>query len=364
MFKEDYQAAFSKVTASQETHRRILNMTKPKKTRHIGGFASKILIAAVLISLLVVTASAAAQNWFVTYFSREGEKPLSQGQVEFIEENTQDIQQSQTCNGWTIALKTAISDGVKGYVQLSVTAPADVDLSQIPESSGYFGSRNDFLPKSEDTALTCDAYPDVGVIANIGSRWQEDGDGLNNTVNYTLDISPDIEWAECDPFDPDTQWHLHWVDFVKGFPEQETVAEGTWDFDFTFRSSKEEVSLLDNPIQTKALVLHGSGEHSMESVTLVSATLRPFGLTVYYGDERDSADYSRDNVSFGEGEDGESPWYAVMKDGQKITLHYHGGNPVERYSYMEAETPLVLTEVDHVLLSDGTKLPMSALPSE
>lgn len=28
----------------------------------------------------------------------------------------------------------------------------------------------------------------------------------------------------------------------------------------------------------------------------------------------------------------------------------------ERYSYMEAETPLVLTEVDHILLSDGTVL--------
>lgn len=361
MFKDEYQAVFSQVTASRETHRRILAMTrKTKKRRSPGGWTSKILLAAVLVSLLAVTASAVAQNWFVTYFSREGEKPLSQGQVEFIEENTQDIQQSQTCNGWTITLRTAISDGVKGYVQLSVTAPADVDLSQIPQSSDYFGSRNDFLPKSEDTALTCDAYPEVGVLAMIGSRWQEDGDGLKNTVNYTLDISPDMEWAECDPFAPDTKWHLHWVDFVKGFPEQETVAEGTWDFDFTFRSSKEEIALLDSPIQTEALVLHGSGEHTMENVTLVSATLRPFGLTVYYGDERDSADYSRDNVSFGEGEEGETPWYAVMKDGQKIALHYHGGNPVERYSYMEAETPLVLTEVDHILLSDGTILSMPA----
>ena len=28
MFKDDYKAAFSKVTAPGETHRRILNMTK------------------------------------------------------------------------------------------------------------------------------------------------------------------------------------------------------------------------------------------------------------------------------------------------------------------------------------------------
>ena len=86
MFKEDYKAAFSKVTASGETHRRILNMTKEdKKRRSFGGWAGKLLTAAVLVSLLTVTASAAAQNWFLTYFSEESEKALYQGQVEFVE---------------------------------------------------------------------------------------------------------------------------------------------------------------------------------------------------------------------------------------------------------------------------------------
>ena len=77
MFKDDYKAAFSKVTASEETHRRILNMTKEhKKRRSVGGLMSKLLIAAVLVSLLTLTASAAVQNWFVTYFSKESKTPL------------------------------------------------------------------------------------------------------------------------------------------------------------------------------------------------------------------------------------------------------------------------------------------------
>ena len=72
MFKDDYKAAFSKVTASEETHRRILNMTNQKRGhRRFGGWASKVTIAAGLVSLLTLTASAAAQNWFVTYFSGE-----------------------------------------------------------------------------------------------------------------------------------------------------------------------------------------------------------------------------------------------------------------------------------------------------
>ena len=69
MFKDDYKAAFSKVTASEETHRRILNMTQEKKKRRpIKGLVFRVPIAAVLVLLLAVSASAAVQNWFVTYF--------------------------------------------------------------------------------------------------------------------------------------------------------------------------------------------------------------------------------------------------------------------------------------------------------
>lgn len=139
MFKDDYKAAFSKVTASGETHRRILNMTKEqKKRRSVGGWAGKLLIAAVLVSLLAVSASAAAQNWFVTYFSKESEKPLSQGQVEFVEEHTQDISQKQTCNGYTIELKSVLSDDYNAYVVFGITAPEGVYLDRTVKE-GYCG---------------------------------------------------------------------------------------------------------------------------------------------------------------------------------------------------------------------------------
>ena len=64
MFKDEYKAVFSKVTASRETHRRILAMTRQtKKRRTLGGWTSKLLLAAVLVTLLAVTAGAASQNW-------------------------------------------------------------------------------------------------------------------------------------------------------------------------------------------------------------------------------------------------------------------------------------------------------------
>ena len=40
-----------------------------------------------------------------------------------------------------------------------------------------------------------------------------------------------------------------------------------------------------------------------------------------------------------------------MKDGSQIALHTDG-----RGTVLSADSPIVLKEVDHVLLSDGTKL--------
>ena len=369
MFKDDYKAAFSKVTASGETYRRVMNMTQAKKKhRSMKGLVSKVLIAAVLVSLLAVTASATeyVRGWFSAYFSDNGDLPLSDGQKKYIEENEQCIAQSQTRNGWTIELRSAISDGMKGYIMLGITAPEDVNLGEIPEKSRqeYYGPRNEYLPKDPDAVLTCSAYPDASVIANIGSSWQEDGDGLANTVNYVIDVSPDEEFADFDPFSSKALWHIHIVDFVHGFPEQEPLTEGVWDFDFTFENDKTEIELLKKPMKTKALALPGDGTEVDAEVTMTSVVLRPFGITVSYGDASDGLDYARTSVSFGELTTGQSPWFAVMKDGSKMQLRYGGGNPVVRNCLLEAQAPIVLENVDHILLSDGTRLPMPEFPAE
>lgn len=368
MFKDDYQAAFSKVTASQETHRRILNMTKENKKRSLhGGWASKLLIAAVLVSLTVVTASASeyVRGWFTTFFSDNGETPLADGQIKYIEKNEQHIDESQTRNGWTIALRSAISDGMKGYIMLGVTAPEGVNLEEILEKSKqeYYGPRNEYLPKDPDAVLNCSAYPDVSVIANIGSSWIEDGDGLKNTLSYVINVSPDVEFADFDPFSSEALWHIHIVDLVHGFPEQELLAEGVWDFDFTFENDNTEIQLLTKPMKTMALALPGDGTEKDAQVTMTSVALRPFGITIYYGDPGDGLDYERTNVAFAKLVSGRSPWFAVMKDGSKMQLLYAGGNPVVRYSFLEAQSPIVLENVDYILLSDGAKLPMPELPN-
>lgn len=363
MFKDDYQAAFSNVTASEETYRRVMNMTKQKKNRSGARMISKALCAAALVSLLVVTASASetVRSWFVSYFIKEGNQPLSQEQVAFIEENEKQFDVGETQSEWSVKLQSAITDGVKGYIMLRITAPEDVNLADIPikAKSEYYGPGNDFLPKSPNAALSCTAYPNFGgVLATIGSSWQEDGDGQNNTVNYVIDVAPDIEWAEANPFSKDVTWKIHFENLVHGFPDQTILAEGTWDIEFSFENNCEEKQLITEAFQTQTWVRQGNGMEFQSEVTITSLVLRPFGITVYYGDEQDGLDYSRTSVCFTGSLSEKTPWFAVMKDGSKMELCYVNGNPNERYQYLETNLPMTVEHIDHILLPDGTEIPM------
>ncbi len=89
MFQDEYKSAFSKVTASQQTHERIMNMAKKKK-RNPSKLLGKVLIAAALISIFAVTASASEISWFTRFFG--GAEELNQEQVQFLEEKTQKIE--------------------------------------------------------------------------------------------------------------------------------------------------------------------------------------------------------------------------------------------------------------------------------
>lgn len=361
MFEQEYKNTFSKVTASQETYRRVMHMAKKEKKYYRTIAFSKVLAATMVVTLLVVTASAsgAVRSWFASYFTQKSEQSLSQEQMAFIEDNEKVLDVGKTQNEWLVELHSAISDGMKGYIMLRITGPENADLSDIPKkaTSEYYGPGNDFLLKSPDAALSCSAYPDFcGVPGNIGSNWQEDGDGRNNTVNYVIDVAPDIELSETNPFHKDVTWKIHFENLVHGFPNQTVLAEGIWDIEFSFDNNCEEKQLITEPFKTRTWVIQGNGVEFQADVTLTSLVLRPFGVTVYYGDERDGLDYSRTSACFTSSLSERTPWFAVMKDGSKIELSYANGNPNERYQYLVTDLPMVIEDIDHILLADGTKI--------
>lgn len=127
MFKDDYKATFSQVTASEDTYRRVMNMTKKNKKSHGVGFVSKALIAAVIVSLLAVTASAAERIgvWFAQYFG--GDEKLSQEQVQFLEDNTQKMPTAPSKDKDPNVIHTDILQ----FVQENISFQVDVNNSHI-----------------------------------------------------------------------------------------------------------------------------------------------------------------------------------------------------------------------------------------
>ena len=88
------------------------------------------LMAAIvaIIALLVGCTIAYTNGWFTDFFSSRSDEPLSDNQLEYIKNNEQIIQETKADAGWTVELKSTITDGNTGFILFSVTAPEDIDL--------------------------------------------------------------------------------------------------------------------------------------------------------------------------------------------------------------------------------------------
>ena len=95
--------------------------------------AKRIFLVAAIIALtllLVGCAVAYANGWLQMVFTARSEKPLSDEQIEYIQNKEQPVEQAQTMEDWTIDLKSTISDGQTSYLVFRITAPESMDLEQ------------------------------------------------------------------------------------------------------------------------------------------------------------------------------------------------------------------------------------------
>ena len=383
--------------------------TPAKKVRTL---RRPLLIAALItLTLLLVGCTVAYVNgWFTDFFSARSQDPLSPEQVEFIQEHEQIIQQTQTKGDWTIELKSALRAGNKAFVIFGVTAPEDVDLeginlSILPNRDAIIpGNRQSMVWDSKSrtmfaTSIGIDAglgngSPEHNVVWGAGNKWSADNDGLPNTLNYVftigidkLDPSKDILLE--DPFASDIEFQFVFQNFIhtwedpekraeidtkyagqdymidgeelEGLYRFETLVEETWEFTITFEDQQLEETPVElitgEPVMTWGLVTWKLDDHPIAYETgsgiaatkIVSFVLGPFGAEVTY--EFKEPAFSADIEYQQRNGYTDRHVYAVMKDGSKIALHTHGTG-----TKLEAETPIVLSEVDHILLGSGEQL--------
>ena len=336
------------------------------------------LLAAALIAVLLLAGCAVAytQGWFADFFQASTQEPLTQGQMGYLQEHEQIIAQAQTHDGWTIELRSALNDGTTAYIILGVTAPEDVSLE--PRMDG--DERLDlFLPGNEsfDSLITCTR----GVTwDSIHLDWAEDGDGLANTKNCIIQINPDRERSLMDPFGSRAVYHITIENITRQFEDKvylqhlldtkykdhengymldsedaqrvwqtEVLAEGIWEFDLTLDGNSPQLELLTAPITTQALAyqVDKGGIYEPEDVTLTSVILHPLSVTLYF---EPSANYPLFAT-------GDNQVFAVRKDGSRIQLLPSSTQGLT-FADLQAETPLVFDELDHILLADGTVIPV------
>lgn len=270
MFDErEYREVFSQVKASDGLTRSVLTMKQEHKANRNRSLY-RIALAAALIALMVLTVSASeeVQNWFISFFADINRGQLSQEQVEYIEENAEVILESQTHNGWTVELHSAIRDDTKAYIIFRIQGPEDVDLSKWTNEEGdvhgqvMFG--NSLIPLNKEFYFSLGENLWTG---GWGEIWQEDGDGLPYTANMVFHLEPDVTKDDREAFGEETVYHFRfenivwfWTDLeyekeleaimkaegryqltdeeIKRSHLVETLADGSWEFEISFSQLK------------------------------------------------------------------------------------------------------------------------------
>lgn len=354
------------------------------------------LIAAViaLTLLLVGCAVAYANGWFQQIFSARSETPLSSEQIRYIQNNEQIVGQSQTKKDWTVDLKSTICDGRTCYLVFQITAPDDVDLEQYLNPPTLDDKR---LSMGNDSASRKAAYSlAVASIGTVDSErnywyldsgdWIVDGDGQPNTVLFCMTIrcekmDPSKPMLLEDPFGKDVSFRIRLMGITLEYKNQELqreieekyagqtyivngeeaaglfcsdiLTDEEWNFDITFDSDNQFIELITKPVFAQAKVWRYADEKqcdtvdSLEEVQISSFRVTPFGANISYVPKPDAI-----GISPRIGENVENAIYAVMKDGSRIQLNLTGNND----TVLQAETPIVLSQLDYILLEDGTKL--------
>ncbi len=349
-----------------------------------------VLIAAIIATMLLLGGCAAyAWHWYTAYFTQSRQAPLSDHQIAYIDGNTREYQLSQTYDGYTVALKSTISESYSAYVTFHLTAPEDVDFSSL------------FDPSSEERLSFRGLYamPEGSSLpADLSYSVHDDADGKNNTLNVVVRIDPEGGAAA---FGPGKTCEIAFKEIIKwGYdrdyaqellstkyagqtdlmlePEESSrlhpqtpLASGEWKFEVELESADTEaLELLSVPLSARVLVVRNGvrenlTEESVEEVTLTSIQLHPLGASIFFEKPEPAEEFDCIYINpfqfsapsaASAGETGAV--FVMMEDGTRIGLYQAVG--AKDTAILRADSPIILREVKYIQLSDGTKISFPA----
>ena len=319
----------------------ILDVQEPIRGRSLNKRRlMALLTAAVIASTLAMTAFASsdASVWFRNFFTKRYGGTLSNGQTSYLGDYTAQFQQSQSVNGYTITLNSAISDGRFVFIQCDLVAPEGTIL----DADRYGDLHDTILWNASGDSFPC--------------NWTiEDGDSTDNTI--TMLCSIDIIWGQGNHFDfTEHDWQLYIYGLGATYYENqgtmdftlrtEELTEGTWVFDIRFPDgASRTVDFIQEPVDCPSNINWGIQGLTQQEVQITSFTLRALSAELsFHFSKAESINGSFDDI------------YVIMKDGSKVLMQEYSNVP-NQITY-KFDAPIIWEEVDHILLPNGTKLPM------
>ncbi len=243
--------------------------------------------------------------------------------------------QKATQNGYTLEVKSVETDGYVAQILIGITAPEDIVLST--EKPLHFSNWRGMLVPADGSEA---AFGPVNTL--------DDGDGKANTIDVLLTQSVTAKNTDA-PFAAGSTWTLYLVDLVYSSTD-ETLTEGEWQFPISFGADNcddRELELLTSPILMKA----GTGWLPDGTDVVMEFPVSSFKLRKF------SNKIVRDTAAETEEQRAESYTDFYRWNGHFICVVMKDGTRIELWD-QENDSAIDLTQVDYVLLPDGTKLPV------
>lgn len=248
-----------------------------------------------------------------------------------------EIPKEATQNGYTLKLKSVETDGYVAQILIGITAPEDIVLS-TEKPLRFANWRGMLVPADGSKAAS-------GPVDTL-----DDDDGKANTIDVLLTQSVTTKNTDA-PFTVGSVWTLYLVDLICGSTD-ETLTEGEWQFPISFGEDNgdyRELELLTSPILMKA----GTGWLPDGTDVVMEFPVSSFKLRKF------SSEIVRDAAAETEEQRAETYTDFYRWNGHFICVVMKDGTRIELWD-QENDSAIDLTQVDYVLLADGTKLPVPA----
>ena len=240
--------------------------------------AKVVLLAAVLTCLFVLTGYATATSLGIDdalkdFFRERQKAPLSDSQENYVGDHAAAIGESVTCNGVTVTVGGAISDGTTMYILLNIRAEEGLRIEELP--LGFDMEMKKLRAEGEENDLVGSVSTSCIPIA--------DDDGQENTASMLMEyrVYPPLgsTFSFADGRSRTLQLRdLHY--YAKEYPyDRKTVAEGLWEYEIVLTAPEgQETELLAAPVAGSYTQISGNSVDA----TIHSIRAKGLSVTVYY----------------------------------------------------------------------------------